>query len=64
MIHDFTYLKPGTVQEALAMLTDHVDDCKIIGGGQSLLIVMRQGLIVLNYLIDIKGLKELDLHQV
>ncbi|HEY3277896.1 MAG TPA: xanthine dehydrogenase family protein subunit M [Syntrophorhabdaceae bacterium] len=60
MIHDFTYLKPGTVQEALAMLTDHVDDCKIICGGQSLLIVMRQGLIVVNYLIDIKGLKELD----
>ncbi len=60
MIHDFTYLKPGTVQEALAMLSDHVDDCKIICGGQSLLIVMRQGLIVVNYLIDIKGLKELD----
>lgn len=60
MIHDFTYLKPGTVKEALAMLSDHVDDCKIICGGQSLLIVMRQGLIVVNYLIDIKGLKELD----
>jgi carbon-monoxide dehydrogenase medium subunit len=42
------------------MLSDHVDDCKIICGGQSLLIVMRQGLIVTNHLIDIKGLKELD----
>ena len=60
MIHDFTYLKPGTVQEALSMLSDHVDDCKIICGGQSLLIVMRQGLIVTNHLIDIKGLKDLD----
>jgi CO/xanthine dehydrogenase FAD-binding subunit len=60
MIHDFTYLKPGTVKEALAMLSDHVDECKIICGGQSLLIVMRQGLIVVDYLIDIKGLKELD----
>ncbi|MBA4418608.1 MAG: xanthine dehydrogenase family protein subunit M [Syntrophus sp. (in: bacteria)] len=60
MIHDFTYLKPGTVKEAVAMLSDHVDECKIICGGQSLLIVMRQGLIATDYLIDIKGLKELD----
>ena len=60
MIHDFTYLKPGTVEEALTMLSDHVDECKIICGGQSLLIVMRQGLIAVDYLVDIKGLKELD----
>ena len=55
MIHDFTYLKPGTVKEALTMLSDHVDDCKIICGGQSLLIVMRQGLITVNYLIESRG---------
>ncbi len=60
MIHDFTYLKPGVLKEALAMLADHKDECKIICGGQSLLIVMRQGLVVTDYLIDIKGLKDLD----
>ena len=60
MIHDFTYLKPGTLQEALSMLADHKDECKIICGGQSLLIVMRQGLVVTDYLIDIKGLNELS----
>jgi len=60
MIHDFTYLRPGTLQEALSMLADHRDDCKIICGGQSLLIVMRQGLVVTDYLIDIKGLNELN----
>jgi carbon-monoxide dehydrogenase medium subunit len=60
MIHDFTYLKPGTLQEALSMLAGHKDDSKIICGGQSLLIVMRQGLLVTDYLIDIKGLKELS----
>ncbi len=58
MIHDFTYLKPGTVKEALSMLADH-DDSKIVCGGQSLLIPMRQGLLVTEYLIDIKGLNEL-----
>jgi CO/xanthine dehydrogenase FAD-binding subunit len=42
------------------MLADHKDECKIICGGQSLLIVMRQGLVVTDYLIDIKGLNELS----
>jgi carbon-monoxide dehydrogenase medium subunit len=61
MIHDFTYLRPGTLHEALSMLADHhKDECKIICGGQSLLIVMRQGLVVTDYLIDIKGLHELN----
>jgi carbon-monoxide dehydrogenase medium subunit len=60
MIHDFTYLRPTSLQEALSMLSDHKDECKIICGGQSLLIVMRQGLLVTDYLIDIKGLNELS----
>jgi carbon-monoxide dehydrogenase medium subunit len=43
------------------MLAEHdKDECKIICGGQSLLIVMRQGLVVTDYLIDIKGLHELS----
>ena len=60
MIHDFTYLKPGTVKEAVTMLADHADECKVICGGQSLLIVMRQGLVAVDYLIDLKGLNELS----
>ena len=60
MIHDFTYLRPGSLREVLSMLADHKDECKIICGGQSLLIVMRQGLLVTDYLIDIKGLKQLS----
>lgn len=60
MIHDFAYLKPGTLQEAVSMLADHKDECKIICGGQSLLVVMRQGMVVTDYLIDIKGLDELS----
>lgn len=59
MIIDFNYLKPGTLKEALAMLAEH-DDCKVICGGQSLLIVMRQGMIAPEYLLDIKHVKELD----
>jgi carbon-monoxide dehydrogenase medium subunit len=60
MIHDFTYLKPSSLQEALTMLGEHKDECKVICGGQSLLIIMRQGLLATDYLVDIKHIKELD----
>jgi aerobic carbon-monoxide dehydrogenase medium subunit len=60
MIHDFTYLRPSNVKEAFAMLAEHQDDCKVICGGQSLLIVMRQGLVVTDYLIDLKRVDELN----
>lgn len=60
MISDFTYLKPGSVKEALKMLAEHQEDCKVICGGQSLLIILRQGLVQPEYVVDIKGLKELN----
>jgi aerobic carbon-monoxide dehydrogenase medium subunit len=60
MIQDFTYLRPKILQEAFSMLADHGDECKILCGGQSLLIVMRQGMLVTDHLIDIKGLNELS----
>lgn len=59
MIYDFDYLPATTLKEALALLEEHGDDCKVICGGQSLLIILRQGLIQPEYLIDIKGVKEL-----
>lgn len=60
MIKDFVYLKANTVKEALDFLEQHKEDCKIICGGQSLLILMRQGLVCPKYLIDIKHLEELN----
>ena len=60
MIKDFDYLRANTVKEALVFLEKHKDDCKIICGGQSLLILMRQGLVAPKYLIDIKNIEELN----
>ncbi len=60
MIHDFNYLKPGSLKEALSMLSEYKDECKVICGGQSLLIVMRQGMVAPEYLLDIKHVKELN----
>jgi len=60
MIRDFVYFKAETVKETLNLLDKHKDDYKIICGGQSLLILMRQGLVAPATLIDIKNVKELS----
>ena len=60
MIRDFVYLRASSVKEALDLLDKHKDDYKIICGGQSLLILMRQGLVAPENLIDIKSVKELS----
>ncbi|RLA99548.1 MAG: xanthine dehydrogenase family protein subunit M [Deltaproteobacteria bacterium] len=60
MIKDFRYLRPQDLQEALGMLREHAGEAKVICGGQSLLILMRQGLVAPEYLIDIKHLEELS----
>jgi CO/xanthine dehydrogenase FAD-binding subunit len=59
MIADFEYFAPKTVEEALSLLTRHKDS-KIIAGGQSLLVVLKQRFITPAYLIDIKNLAGLD----
>ena len=60
MIKDFEYFAPKTVEEALTLLSQYKEESKVIAGGQSLLILMRQGLVAPNYLIDIKGISSLD----
>ena len=58
---DFEYLPAGTVEEALELLAQHKDDdYKIIAGGQSLNTAMKHRLIAPEYIIDIKGLSDLD----
>jgi carbon-monoxide dehydrogenase medium subunit len=60
MIKDFERFAPKTLKEALALLDKYQDDCKVIAGGQSLLVLMKQGLVAPKYLLDIKGLSELS----
>lgn len=59
-MRDFEYFRATTVEEALTLLSSYKDGAKLIAGGQSLLVLMRQGLISPEYVIDIKGIKALD----
>lgn len=57
----FTYHRPSTLDEALALLAEHADDAKILAGGQSLLPMMGLRLARPAHLVDIGGLDaELD----
>ncbi len=60
MIADFEYFAPKTVAKALSLLSQYKEEAKIIAGGQSMLVIMKQGLLTPEYLIDIKGLAALD----
>ena len=60
MIRDFEYLAPKTLEEAITLLSQYNEESKVIAGGQSLLVLMRQGLVAPKYLIDIKGISALD----
>jgi carbon-monoxide dehydrogenase medium subunit len=60
MIADFEYFAPKAVKEALSLLSQYKEGAKIIAGGQSMLVVMKQRLLTPEYLIDIKGISDLD----
>ncbi len=58
---DFEYLPATTLEEALDLLSEHKDDdYRIIAGGQSLNTAMKHRLIAPEYIIDIKGVSDLD----
>jgi carbon-monoxide dehydrogenase medium subunit len=60
MIQEFTYHAPTGEREALELLSEYGEDAKVLAGGQSLLILMRQGLVAPEHIIDIKGIGTLD----
>lgn len=55
----FRYVKPNTLDEALALLSEHSDDAQILAGGQSLMPLLNLRMARPGVLIDINGLEEL-----
>lgn len=61
IITDFNYLAAKTLDEALDLLCKHKDDdYRIIAGGQSLNTAMKHRLLTPEYILDIKGVADLD----
>jgi aerobic carbon-monoxide dehydrogenase medium subunit len=53
------YLEPETVDEALDLLAEHGDGAKVIAGGQSLLILIRDRLVDVDALVGLKAIEPL-----
>lgn len=49
----FEYARPGTIAEAIALLSEHGEDAKVLGGGQSLIPMMKLRVARPAWLIDI-----------
>ena len=53
------YVEPTSVDEALGVLGEHGDDAKVIAGGQSLLVMMRDRLVDPEILVGLNAIPEL-----
>jgi carbon-monoxide dehydrogenase medium subunit len=53
------YLEPTTVDEALGALAEHGESAKVLAGGQSLLIMMRERLVDPEVLVGLQAIGEL-----
>ena len=61
-IRSFELLQPRSVPEAAGLLTEYGDDARVIGGGTTLVILMKQRALYYPYLIDLQtipGLREI-----
>lgn len=53
------YLRPQSIEETLGLLAEFGDDAKVVAGGQSLMVMLHEGLISPRVLIGLSGVAEL-----
>ena len=56
---DFDVVSCRTLEEALDTLAEYGDDAKVIAGGQSLLNILKQGLLAPELLVDVRTIEAL-----
>jgi CO/xanthine dehydrogenase FAD-binding subunit len=58
-VRPFDFRAPTSVEETLRLLGEHGSEATLLAGGQSLMILLRQGLVVPELLIGLKRVDEL-----
>src|SRR6516162_2381058 len=56
----FKFLRPRTIEEAVGMLAKHEGEVQVLAGGTDLLPSMKQRLFTPGYVMDIRGIDELN----
>jgi aerobic carbon-monoxide dehydrogenase medium subunit len=59
-IRSFDLLQPRSLQEAVGLLQTHGDECRALGGGTTLIILMKQRALQYRYLVDLQSIPGLD----
>ena len=59
-IRSFELLQPRSVDEAIELLAKHGDEARPIGGGTTLIILMKQRALHYPYLVDLQSIPGLD----
>lgn len=57
---DFDYFQPGTIKEAVDLLSEYGDKCKVLAGGTDLLVEIKTGRIAPEVLVDIRKIPDLE----
>ncbi len=60
ILPEFDYFSPSSIEEAVELLRRYGGEAKVLAGGTDLLVRMKQGVVRPKYLINIKGIKELN----
>lgn len=58
-LQPFTYARPATLGEAVAILAQHGPDARLLAGGTDLIIRLRDGTIQPSVIVDVKRVAEL-----
>ena len=58
-LRPFEYVEPSSVGEASRFMAEHPEDARIYAGGTSLLLLMKQGIVRPDYLVNIKRIPKL-----
>src|ERR1700756_3950681 len=56
----FDILEPKSLDEAVSLLGENPEETRVIAGGQSLLLMIRSGLVMPRFLLSLSNVKELD----
>ncbi|MFH0897343.1 MAG: xanthine dehydrogenase family protein subunit M [Candidatus Bathyarchaeota archaeon] len=59
-VKPFEYFEPRSIKEAISLLEKYGEDAKVIAGGTDLVPQLKEREIEPKYLIDIKGINDLD----
>ena len=60
MLHEFSYIEPGSLSELLEFLAEHGPESAVFAGGTDLLISIRAGIAKPAYVVDLKKVPELQ----